>query len=257
MSRPNTPAAASSFGGRRASVHVGRLLAVSLLAALALAPGRASAADPSTAFSLDLYRPGVFAMQATWTWCTAASVEIMRNEIFDATDHGAIDQGRFFAYMRAHNRYPMTVHAGVDPSGFLAGLRAFVDPSYRLVASTTFDDAVRSAARQLRLTGEPVALVVDAGRHAWVLVGFSATADPATSQAYQVTSVRVVGPLYGRQSINGYDSPPNTQLSSAAFRRFLLPYTFPYDRTPWDGRFITLQPFGSVDGGPPATARPS
>ena len=236
---------------------MGRLLAVTLLAGLALAPGRVLAAGPSTSFSFDLYRPGVYAMQATWTWCTAASVEIMRNEILDTSDHSAADQGRFFAYMRAHNRYPMTVHAGVDPTGFLAGLRAFVDPTYGLVASTTFDDAVRSAARQLRLRNEPVALIVDAGRHAWVLVGFSATADPATSQQYQVTSVRVVGPLYGRQSIDGYDSPPNAQLSYSAFRRFLLPYTFPYGRTPWDGRFITFQPSGSAAVGSETRTRPS
>jgi len=90
-----------------------------------------------------------------------------------------------------------------------------------------------------------------------VLVGFSATADPATGPAFAVTSVRIVGPLYGRQSSNGYDPPPDTRLSYAALRRYLLPYTFPYGRTPWDGRFITFQPAGSVATGVLATTRRS
>ena len=47
--------------------------------------------------------------------------------------------------------------------------------------------------------------------------------------------------LYGRQSINGYDSPPDTNLSYTALRRFLLPYRFPFGMTPWTGRYLTFQ----------------
>jgi hypothetical protein len=190
-------------------------------------------------------------MQATWTWCTAASVQIVRNILLGQFDHSAASQGRFFAYMRTANRYQQPAHRAVDPQGFLAGLRHFVDPSYTLVASPTFDAAVRSAVTRLRLTGEPVALIVAAGRHAWVLTGFRATADPARTSDLQVESVRVVGPLYGRQSLNGYDTPPDTNLSYAALRRFLLPYTFPLGVTPWTGRYLTLQavPRQGVPGG--------
>ena len=74
-----------------------------------------------------------------------------------------------------------------------------------------------------------------------MLTGFTASADPARTTDFQVVSVRVVGPLYGRQSINGYDSPPDTGLSYAALRRFLLPYRFPYAATPWTGRYLTFQ----------------
>ena len=255
MAHLNRKRAAPSSVVRGRVARASGLLAVTLVAALGLAPGRASASATSS-FGIDLYRPGVYAMQATWTWCTAASVEIMRNEVLDATDHSAADQARFFTYMHARDRYP-AIDPGVDPLGFLAGLRAFVDPAYRLVASTTFAAAVRSAARQLRLTNDPVALLVDAGRHAWVLVGFNSTADPASSPAFEVTSVRIVGPLYGRQSSNGYDPPPDTRLSYAALRRFLLPYTFPYGRTPWDGRFITFQSAGSAWVSSLATTRRS
>lgn len=217
-------------------------IAVLFFAISALAPGGAAGASPQGGSeTFDVYRPGVYSKQATWTWCTAASVQIIGNILFDGTDHSSAQQRQFFDYMRASNRYQRPGHRGVDPQGFLAGLRHFVDPRYTLVASPTFDAAVRSAVTQLRLTGEPVALIVAAGRHAWVLTGFTATADPARTTNFQVVSVRVVGPLYGRQSINGYDSPPDTSLSYAALRRFLLPYRFPFAVTPWTGRYLTFQ----------------
>jgi len=231
-------AASSRLGGHsRIIVIAGIVLAASILA-----PGSAAAAPPQRGnLTFDVYRPGVYSMQATWTWCTAASVQIIRNILLDQTHHSATQQGQFFAYMRAANRYQQPSHRAVDPQGFLAGLRHFVDPSYTLVASPTFDAAVRSAVTELRRTGEPVALIVAAGRHAWVLTGFTATADPALTTSFAVVSVRVVGPLYGRQSVGGYDSPPDTSLSFAALRGFLLPYRFPFATTPWTGRYVTFQ----------------
>jgi len=212
-----------------------------LLAMSALAPGVAAGATPGGTVTFDVYRPGVYSMQATWTFCTAASVQIMRNIRLARTDHGAVQQRQFFDYMRESNRYQHTGQRGVDPGGFLAGLRHFVDPGFALVASPTFDAAVHSAVTRLRVSGEPVVLIVAAGRHAWVLTGFTATADPARTASFKVVSVRVVGPLYGRQSVNGYDSPPDTSLSYAALRRFLLPYRFKFGATPWTGRFVTFQ----------------
>ena len=239
---PGQPARATRRPARRAR---GRLVGIAalVLGLGALAPGVAlGASPPPGSETFDVYRPGVFSTQATWSWCTAASVQIMRNILVGATDHSAARQQKYFDYMRAANRYQRQAHRGVDPQGFLAGLRRFVDPGYALVASPTFDMAVHSAVTQLRRTGEPVALIVAAGRHAWVLTGFTATGDPALTTDFRVLSVRVVGPLYGRQSINGYDSPPDTSLSYAALRQFLLPYRFKFAATPWAGTYVTFQP---------------
>jgi hypothetical protein len=200
-----------------------------------------SAAAVARTFAVDVYRSGVFTTQATWWYCTAASVQIMRNIDRGQADHSAAAQTHYFNLMRANNLHRMPVTDGIDPPGFLAGLRTFVDSRYRLVASTTFDNAVRSAVSRLRTSGMPVALIVDRGRHAWVLTGFTATADPAKTRAFRVLSVRIVGPLYGRQSRNGYDPAPDTSLSVDAFRRFLTPYDFKYGPTPWDDRFVTFQ----------------
>jgi len=187
---------------------------------------------------VDLYRRGVYAMQATWWWCTAATVETMRNIVLRQADHGATDQERYFDYMHAHDSYAMPPREGVDLVGLRAGLRRFVAPSYTLWASSTYDAAVRTAVTRLRLTGLPVVLVVDRGRHVWLMTGFTATADPAKGLGFRVVDVRIVGPLYGRQSLNGYDPPPDTRLSYDAFRSFLLPYHFKFGPTPWDRRFV-------------------
>jgi hypothetical protein len=148
--------------------------------------------------------------------------------------------------MRARNRYDLPLSAGVDPAGWTAGLRHFVDSRYRLVSSRTFDEALRSAVRNLRLTNLPVAITVSHGNHGWILTGFRATADPAKTSAFKVTSVRVVGPLYGLQSRNGYDMPPNTKLTPAQLKRFFTPWKYAPRKMIWDGRYVSIQPVAKV-----------
>ena len=144
--------------------------------------------------------------------------------------------------MRKRNRYDLPESAGVDPQGWTAGLRRFVDDRYRLVASRSFGAALRSAAANLRRTGLPVALTVSNGNHGWILTGFEATADPLMTDDFEVTSVRVVGPLYGRQSKNGYDMPPDTRLSARELRRFFTPWRYAPLAMVWDGRYVSMQP---------------
>lgn len=206
----------------------------------AAVPPRSAVSTPPTSrpFALDLYRRGTYAMQATWWWCTAASIEMLRNISLHQADHSAADQARYFDYSHAYDSYVMPADEGVDLVGLQAGLRHFVTSAYTLAASTTFDVAARTAVIALRRSGRPVVLVVDAGRHVWLLTGFTATADPRSGSPFRVLSVRIVGPLYGRQSVNGYDPPPDTRLSYGALRRFLLPYHFKFGPTPWDHRFV-------------------
>ena len=200
-------------------------------AAPAAAAGARSAAAAAASSSLppwhggvDLYRAGTFTTQQTWLWCTAADIQITRNIVLDQHDHSYAGQQRYFDWMRAHNRYRLPLSAGVDAQGWAAGFQHFVDARYRLVASTSFDAALRSAVTSLRRTDLPVGITVDHGNHAWLLTGFTATADPAVTTSFTVTSVRVVGPLYGLQSRNGYDMPPDTRLTPAQLRRFFTPW---------------------------------
>jgi hypothetical protein len=145
--------------------------------------------------------------------------------------------------MRNHNRYEVPAADGVDPGGWAAGLRHLVDARYHVVASGTFTSALRSAVTNLRRTQRPVGLLVARGGHAWVLTGFTATADPAVTSRFTVTSVRVTGPLWGLQNRTyGYDMAPNRKLTVAQLRDFFTPWHYAGIRMWWEGRYVSIQP---------------
>ena len=148
-----------------------RLTLAAALAVLLLAGRMAVPATDVDALSrwtggIDLYRSGVFTTQKTWLWCTAADVQIIRNIVDHATDHSRSSQQRYFDYMRAHDRYAIPLSDGVDPAGWAAGLRRFVDSRYQLTRSGSFESALRSAVTNLRRTNLPVAITVSHGNHA-------------------------------------------------------------------------------------------
>ena len=231
-------------------------LALAALAGVATSPAGSASALSGWTGGIDLYRAGTFSTQQTWLWCTAADVQIARNIVDHAADHTRAGQQRYFDDMRAHNRYSIPVKDGVDPGGWTAGLRRYVDSRYRLVASASFDAALRSAVTNLRRTSLPVAITVSHGNHAWLLTGFSATADPAATGRFTVTSVRVVGPLWGLQSRSyGYDMRPDTKLTPAELETFFTPWHYAGVRMAWEGDWVSIQPFGSTTSPAPAPAR--
>lgn len=212
---------------------------------LGIAPAQPVEALSAWTGGIDLYRDGVFTTQKTWRWCTAADVQIMRNIVRRQEDHTRSGQERYWEYMRAHNRYAIPASDGVDPAGWTAGLRRFVDDRYRRVDSDTFKHALRSAVKAMRRTNLPVGILVAHGTHAWVLVGFTATADPAKTNDFLVTSVRVIGPLWGLQSRTyGYYMRPNRKLTKAQLRDFFTRWHYGPIRMAWEGRFVSIQPIG-------------
>jgi hypothetical protein len=239
------------MASRRRSRWLTRLVLALTLALAAIAGAALSPAGSASALSrwtggVDLYRSGAFTTQQTWLWCTAADVQIARNIVDHAADHTRAAQQRYFDYMRAHNRYAIPVKDGVDPGGWTAGFRRDVDSRYRLVASQSFDAALRSAVTSLRRTRLPVGITVAHGNHAWLLTGFTATADPAATGRFTVTSVRVVGPLWGLQSTSyGYDMRPDTKLTPAQLKTFFTPWHYAGVRMAWEGDWVSIQPVGS------------
>jgi hypothetical protein len=198
---------------------------------------------PAWTGGMDLFRRGVFSTQKSWIWCTAAGLQITRNIVDHREDHSWANQKRYFRYMRAHQRYRLPLADGVDPTGWAAGLRRWIDPRYRVVGSTSFRSALRTAVTSLRKTNLPIGIAVAHGNHAWVLTGFTATADPAVTDRFRITSVRVVGPLWGRQNSSfGYDMAPNTRLTRAQLRRFFTPWHYAPIAMTWEGRWVSVQP---------------
>jgi hypothetical protein len=203
----------------------------------------AVAALPAWTGGINLYRTGSFSTQKSWLWCTAAVAQMARNMVRHQTDHSSLMQRRYFYWMRAHNKYSLPLSAGVDATGWVAGMRHIVDDRYRLMASSTFTGALKLAVKRMRLTNLPVALAVMHGNHGWLLHGFTATADPAKTDSFTVTSVRVSGPLWGLQNRTfGYDMRPNTKLTVSQLRQFFTPWRYAPKRMIWDGRYISIQP---------------
>ena len=250
----------SGHGPRRS---ISRLSLAVLFLAATLGAWLAVPASDAAALSrwtggVDLYRSGTFTTQRSWLWCTAADVQIIRNIADHRRDHSTAAQQTYFRYMRARNRYDIPVSDGVDPAGWTAGLRHYVDGRYRLVASRSFNSALRSAVTNLRRTGLPVGITVARGNHAWVLTGFTATADPARTSKFTVTSVRVVGPLWGLQSRSyGYDMRPDRKLTPAQLRGFFTPWHYAKVKMVWEDRWVSIQPIGrATTSAPAATTTP-
>ncbi len=95
---------------------------------------------------------------------------------------------------------------------------------YVLVSLPSFEEAVATAATAIRETDRPVGLVMWRGRHAWVMSGFEASADPAGSDDFEVTGIRVHDPLYPHgSSVWGKSPKPNTLVSPATLaKQFVL-----------------------------------
>jgi hypothetical protein len=105
---------------------------------------------------------------------------------------------------------------GANPRGWTASLNDLGIGPYELVSLPTFDDAVELAAESIRATRRPVGLVMWRGRHAWVMTGFEATADPRMFEAFDVTGIRVLDPLYPRgSSVWGRSPKPNSLVTPA------------------------------------------
>ena len=228
---------------RRLRPLLGLVAALLISVGWAATPTPTDAALPAWKGGINLYRTGVFSTQKSWLWCTAAGVQIMRNIKYHRTDHSRVTQSRYFEYMRTKNRYSLPRSAGVDPQGWTAGLRRYVDDRYRLVASDSFTTSLRLAVKRMRQTNLPVALTVSHGNHGWVLHGFTATADPSKTNTFTVTSVRVSGPLWGLQnSTFGYDMRPNTKLTVTQLKRFFTKWWYSPKRMIWDNKFVSIQP---------------
>ncbi len=225
--------------------HCYRFIVTARSAAGAVATARSGTVWilPTWHGSIDLYRAGVFATQRTIDWCVPAAVEMVLNIVDGRSVSSYAEQAAFYRYGRAHlyTDYPTP---GLDPTATTA-LLASQGQTYRDYRGGTLGAVEEEAVRQLRRTGKPVILYVDAGIHAWVLDGFAATADPATTDAFSITSFSVLGPLWPTQRYHDgyYDLPPDTTLSPGAFAAAVgRPFHEPTRKVPWEGWYVISEP---------------
>ena len=159
-------------------------------------------------FSMNLYRRGDFVAQYTFEWCVGASLQMALNMTTDGQRTTKADQQRLWEMARDRSFSPF---GGANPVGWTATLNELGIGPYQLVSLPTFDDAITTAAAAIRETRRPVGLVMWRGRHAWVMSGFEATADPGKFDDFRVKRVRVHDPLYPHGSSVWGESPrPNS-----------------------------------------------
>lgn len=171
----------------------------------------------------NLYQAGTFVTQKTFTWCVAASVQMMVNIVRGRRDRSTTTQARMIEYAQLTDDGPYGEGGGTDLTGWISALRRFGAGKYRAVGANTPAEALRTAAIAMRQTGRPAGILVMEGRHAWILHGFESRTDPRRDSRAWIRAVRVSGPLYPIQQKNGYDQSPNTRLSVKALERWFLP----------------------------------
>ena len=178
----------------------------------------ATATPNPTPYAINLATRADFVAQYTFDWCVGASIQMTRSIITDNRNETRASQRRIWNLAR-----DLTVgspYGGANPAGWAAALNELDLGPYRLVSVPTFRGAVDRAALALAKTKRQVGLVMWAGRHAWVMSGFEATADPRRADEFEVTGIRVHDPLYPHgSSVWGKSPKPNSLVSPATLAK--------------------------------------
>lgn len=219
----------------------------------------AGVAAPAGDFSINLYRDGDFVSQYTAYWCIGASMQMMLNIVGVTDDESRAAQE---GYMRVAQKMGTSRRQvdrgqaaepgagglrGAGSGGWARGLVALGAGAYAQKALDGHDAALRAAAYALRTTGRPVGLIVWRGVHAWVMSGFTATADPLTDPDYRVTGVYIQDPWYPRiSSIWGAGQKPNSWISTDALKSDFLPRRAGRWHPELAGKFVLVSPVDAL-----------
>jgi hypothetical protein len=211
---------------RHLPTFAARLLLGGLIAlqAVVVAPGPVAGADKS--FALDLAGRRDFVAQTNFVQCVGASMQMMLNIVGESNDRSAKTQLQLQNLARELSGPSRTgrQRQGASVRGWAGGLNQLNAGPYRLLGTDTLDEALHAAAKAIRETGKPVGLLVWRGRHAWVMSGFHATADPLISDAFAVTAAIVLDPLYPHgSSVWGPSPAPREALTVKEVGRQFVP----------------------------------
>lgn len=213
------------------------LLVLPLIASLVAAPGAFAAHPtqgprPEAATSaakpvrIDLADARDFVKQTNFVQCVGASMQMMLN-IMDARDDRTARTQLQLQNLARNLSGPAREgfqRQGASVRGWSGGLNELDAGPYRLVGTDTIEEALHLAAMAIAITGKPVGLLVWSGRHAWVMSGFHATADPRVTDDYTVTRAIVLDPLYPYGSKTWGPSPkPREALTPSVLGKQFVP----------------------------------
>jgi hypothetical protein len=212
---------------------------------------------------MNLYTRGDFVHQQTKYWCIAASAQTMMNIIADGKPRRSKafqkrlhfqargldqDDDAFWRRLTGESRWKAGLHGlGVRDWAGLLNTNGY--GPYEVDRAPKRKQAIRMAAKAIRMTGRPAGLVVWRGAHAWVMSGFEATADPAYTNRFKVTKVYIQDPWYPYvSSIWGASRPPESAVPVKSLAEDYLRYDRPRRRHPMrDGKYMLVLPTHPAD----------
>jgi hypothetical protein len=192
-------------------------------------------------FSMDLYRANDFVGEKTAIWCLAAAVQTSINIMSPGADVSRATQLRLFNLTRSLAPAP---DGAAEPEGWAKALTKLGFGGYTVSVHPSIRSAIAAAAKAVRATGRPAGLMVWRGAHSWVMSGFTASADPALTDQFTVTAVRIEDVWYPRYSnIWGRSRPPDALVPVGKLSEDFKPWRRPQARYPAkDGRYVIVIP---------------
>jgi hypothetical protein len=197
---------------------------------------------------MNLYRKGVFVHQVNKETCVAAAVQNTLNVIRLVEDGRMPDvsaktQLALSARIAELTTWKDSHNGGTGPGGWAAILTEEGYP-YELRVYDTRSQAMNAAALALRTTRRPVGILAWAGVHSWVMTGFTASADPARTKKFTVTTAYVLDPWYPWVSTRWPRSErPNAPRDAADLKANIRPWKLgsgPYAGR--DGKYLVVVP---------------
>jgi putative peptidoglycan lipid II flippase len=176
----------------------------------------AKPSSDSNVFAMDLYqaarpdREADFVGEFKDTWCVPAAMQTSMNIMSAKPDTTRDTQAKLFDLAVS---IAGSSNGGSDPDGWAEGLGVLGYGRFQVDTRATMAEAIQVVVKQVRITQRPAGLIVWYGWHSWVVSGFTATADPAVTDAYTVLSLRIEDVWYPRHStIWGDSRPPDSDV---------------------------------------------
>jgi hypothetical protein len=190
---------------------------------------------------MDLYEEGDFVGEFKDVWCLPAAMQVAMNIMDSGADRSRATQARLFDLTRSIDPAP---DGAAEPEAWAKGLGELGYGEFEVSIQPSIKAAIHLAAQRIRLTNRPAGLMVWRGAHSWVMSGFNATADPALTDDFTVTSVRIEDVWYPRFStIWGYSRKPDASVPVGALSEDFLPWKRPLGEYPKKtGNFVIVVP---------------
>ena len=178
-------------------------------------------------------------VQQQWSYtCVAAAIQTELEIALGSFDTSGSQQMAIYEWGRANLEFG--IRSGQPGLDFIARSRALNHfgggkVRYRPVAMADGAYLLVRMARAMRISGLAQGAGVRGGTHAWTILGFVTTADPARVKSFAVVGVYVAGP-----NMKGKDPLTGTYMSAADLLAYWETYTDPDGSSRYNGQYLAV-----------------